>query len=105
VNGPGKDSSTPLVECTPHMCPIRVHWHVKLNYRDYWRVKVTITNWNYRMNYSQWNLVAQHPNFENISTIYSFNYKALNPYGVISEYLMHTLGMFHFRCLMCCLSY
>ncbi|XP_047080119.1 COBRA-like protein 2 [Lolium rigidum] len=88
VNGPGKDSSTPLVECTPHMCPIRVHWHVKLNYRDYWRVKVTITNWNYRMNYSQWNLVAQHPNFENISTIYSFNYKALNPYGVINDTAM-----------------
>uniref|UniRef100_A0A0D9VVA4 COBRA-like protein n=1 Tax=Leersia perrieri TaxID=77586 RepID=A0A0D9VVA4_9ORYZ len=88
VNGPDKGSLTPLVQCTPHMCPIRVHWHVKLNYRDYWRVKVTITNWNYRMNYSQWNLVVQHPNFENVSTVFSFNYKALNPYGVINDTAM-----------------
>jgi hypothetical protein len=39
------------------------------------------------MNYSQWNLVAQHPNFDNLTTIFSFNYKPLNPYGVISEQL------------------
>lgn len=76
----------PLVECTPHMCPIRVHWHVKVSYRNYWRVKITVTNFNYRMNYSRWNLVAQHPNFDNLTTIFSFNYKALNPYGTISEH-------------------
>ncbi|KAL5219280.1 hypothetical protein ABZP36_019964 [Zizania latifolia] len=88
VNGPGKSNLTPLVQCTPHMCPVRVHWHVKLNYREYWRVKITVTNWNYRMNYSQWNLVVQHPNFENISTAFSFNYKSLNPYGVINDTAM-----------------
>ncbi|CAL4931582.1 unnamed protein product [Urochloa decumbens] len=85
VNGPGKSSMAPLVQCTPHMCPIRVHWHVKLNYREYWRVKVTVTNWNYRMNYSQWNLVVQHPNFDKVTTIFSFNYKSLNPYGIIND--------------------
>ena len=89
VNGPGKSSMAPLVQCTPHMCPIRVHWHVKLNYREYWRVKITVTNWNYRMNYSQWNLVVQHPNFDKVTTVFSFNYKSLNPYGVISQYLLH----------------
>jgi hypothetical protein len=68
------------------MCPIRVHWHVKVNYKDYWRVKITVTNFNYRMNYSQWNLVAQHPNFDNLTTIFSFNYKPLSPYGTISEH-------------------
>ncbi|KAF7047959.1 hypothetical protein CFC21_056792 [Triticum aestivum] len=88
VNGPGKGSSTPLVRCSPHMCPIKVHWHVKANYREYWRVKITISNWNYRMNYSQWNLVVQHPNFDNVTTIFSFNYKALNPYGVINDTAM-----------------
>ncbi|KAG2551271.1 hypothetical protein PVAP13_9KG387400 [Panicum virgatum] len=85
VNEPGKSSMAPLVQCTPHMCPIRVHWHVKLNYREYWRVKITVTNWNYRMNYSQWNLVVQHPNFDKVTTIFSFNYKSLNPYGVIND--------------------
>jgi len=63
------------------MCPIRIHWHVKLNYKDYWRVKVTITNFNYRMNYTDWNLVVQHPNFNNITKLFSFNYKPLSPYG------------------------
>ncbi|XP_047317876.1 COBRA-like protein 2 [Impatiens glandulifera] len=75
----------PLVQCTRHMCPIRVHWHVKLNYKEYWRVKITITNFNYNMNYSQWNLVVQHPNFNNLTQIFSFNYKPLNPYGSIND--------------------
>jgi hypothetical protein len=68
IDGPGKWTGQPLVQCTSHMCPIRIHWHVKLNYKEYWRVKITITNFNFRMNYTQWNLVAQHPNFDNISS-------------------------------------
>ena len=67
------------------MCPIRIHWHVKVNYKEYWRVKVTITNFNYRMNYSQWNLVVQHPNFDNLTQIFSFNFKPLTPYQAISK--------------------
>ncbi|XP_066395237.1 COBRA-like protein 1 [Miscanthus floridulus] len=88
VNDPNQNSLAPLVQCTSHMCPIRVHWHVKVNYKEYWRVKITVTNFNYRMNYSQWNLVAQHPNFDNLTTIFSFNYKPLNPYGVINDTAM-----------------
>lgn len=84
----GKNSLTPLVQCTRHMCPIRVHWHVKVNYKEYWRVKVTITNFNYRMNYSEWNLVVQHPNFDNLTQLFSFNYKGLTPYGVINDTAM-----------------
>ncbi|KAF8709797.1 hypothetical protein HU200_029508 [Digitaria exilis] len=81
IDGPGKWTGQPLVQCTSHMCPIRIHWHVKLNYKEYWRVKITITNFNFRMNYTQWNLVAQHPNFDNITQLFSFNYKPLTPYG------------------------
>ncbi|XP_020268864.1 COBRA-like protein 1 isoform X1 [Asparagus officinalis] len=88
INGPGKNSFTPLVQCTSHMCPIRVHWHVKLNYKEYWRVKVTITNFNYRMNYTQWNLVIQHPNFDNLTQVFSFNYKPLTPYAAINDTAM-----------------
>lgn len=66
------------------MCPVRVHWHVKLNYKDYWRVKVAITNFNYRMNYTQWSLVAQHPNLNNVTQVFSFDYKPLVPYESIS---------------------
>lgn len=76
----------PLVQCTRHMCPIRVHWHVKQNYKEYWRVKITITNFNYRLNYSQWNMVAQHPNLDNITQIFSFNYKSLTPYAGLSKH-------------------
>lgn len=81
----GRNDLTPLVQCTNHMCPIRIHWHVKINYKAYWRVKVTITNFNYRMNYSQWNLVVQHPNFDNLTQIFSFNYQPITPYESISK--------------------
>lgn len=85
VPGSNREIVTPVVQCTSHMCPIRVHWHVKLNYKEYWRVKVTITNFNYAMNYSNWNLVVQHPNFDNLTQIFSFNYKSLTPYGDIND--------------------
>ncbi|GJN40921.1 hypothetical protein PR202_gn00234 [Eleusine coracana subsp. coracana] len=89
VNTPRKDGA-PLLQCTSHMCPIRVHWHVKLNYKDYWRAKIAITNFNYRMNYTQWTLVAQHPNMDNITEVFSFQYKPLVPYGSIND-----TGMFY----------
>ncbi|XWS60415.1 hypothetical protein CRYUN_Cryun07bG0034900 [Craigia yunnanensis] len=66
-----------LLQCTKHMCPIQVHWHVKVNYKKYWRVKITITNFNYLMNYSLWNLVVQHPNLNNVNQVYNFTYKPL----------------------------
>ncbi|KAI3473923.1 hypothetical protein Pfo_028121 [Paulownia fortunei] len=83
-----REQFIPLVECTKHMCPIRVHWHVKLNYKEYWRVKIAITNFNYRMNYTQWNLVVQHPNFDNLTQIFSFNYEPLTSYGTINDTAM-----------------
>lgn len=86
INTPKKDN-TPLLQCTHHMCPIRVHWHVKANYKDYWRSKVAITNFNYRMNYTQWTLVVQHPNLNNVTQVFSFDYKPLVPYGSISTFL------------------
>jgi len=70
------------------MCPIRVHWHVKLQYKEYWRIKITITNFNYVVNYSQWNLVVQHPNFDNVTQVFSFNYKPLTPYVGLSKFYL-----------------
>ncbi|KAL5554174.1 hypothetical protein UlMin_041575 [Ulmus minor] len=69
---------TPLVQCTSHMCPIR----------EYWRVKVTLTNFNYAMNYTKWNMVVQHPNFDNLTQIFSFNFNPLTPYGEINDTVM-----------------
>ncbi|XP_073023946.1 COBRA-like protein 4 [Primulina eburnea] len=89
INTPRKDNM-PLLQCTHHMCPIRVHWHVKTNYRDYWRVKMAITNFNYKMNYTQWTLVAQHPNLNNVTQVFSFDYKPLVPYQSIND-----TGMFY----------
>ncbi|KAJ6830793.1 COBRA-like protein 4 [Iris pallida] len=89
VNTPRKDNA-PLLQCTNHMCPIRVHWHVKLNYKEYWRVKIAITNFNYRLNYTQWTLVAQHPNLNNVTEVFSFDYKPLVPYQSIND-----TGMFY----------
>ncbi|XP_050226655.1 protein COBRA-like [Mercurialis annua] len=88
VSSSGKIIPAPLVRCTHHMCPIRIHWHVKVNYKEYWRVKITVTNFNYIMNYSQWNMVVQHPNLNNLTQIFSFNYKSLTPYADINDTAM-----------------
>ncbi|KAK6944228.1 hypothetical protein RJ641_025330 [Dillenia turbinata] len=72
------------------MCPIRVRWHVKQNYKEYWRVKIAVANFNYRLNYTQWTLGAQHPNLNNVTQIFSFNYKPLVPYESIND-----TGMFY----------
>ncbi|TQD84025.1 hypothetical protein C1H46_030408 [Malus baccata] len=85
-----KSNVQPLPQCTRHMCPVRVHWHVTLNYKDYWRVKVSITNFNYRMNYTLWTLVIQYPNFINVTQVFSFDYKPLVAYDSIND-----TGMFY----------
>jgi len=81
----------PLLQCTHHLCHVRVHWHLKDNYQDYWRVKIAIINFNYRLNFTDWSLVVQHPNLNNVTQVYSFEYMPLLPYESISEFLeMHT---------------
>lgn len=80
---------TPQLHCTDDMCPVRIHWHIKQNYQSYWRAKVTVTNRNYAWNYTHWNIVAQHPNFRNLTQVFSFTYTGLNPYGdVINDTAM-----------------
>ncbi|KAK6913389.1 COBRA, plant [Dillenia turbinata] len=96
INTPRKDNA-PLLQCTRHMCPIRVHWHVKQNYKEYWRVKIAITNFNYRLNYTLWTLVAQHPNLNNATQVFSFNYKPLAPYESIKVLLQKDKGTFTFK--------
>ena len=83
--GDDDEPVAPIVQCTQHMCPIRVHWHVKVNYRQYWRVKVTVKNYNLVRNYSDWNLVLQHPNLQSITQLFSFNYRPLVEYGTLSK--------------------
>ncbi|TYH57101.1 hypothetical protein ES332_D08G066200v1 [Gossypium tomentosum] len=75
----------PLLQCTHHMCPVRVHWHVKVNYKEYWRVKVSIINFYYRMNYTLWSLAVQHPNLNDVTQVFSFDYKPLVPYESIND--------------------
>lgn len=90
LHTPKKDNE-PLLQCTHHMCPIRVHWHVKVNYKDYWRVKIAVTNFNYRLNYSLWTLAVQHPNLNNVTQVFSFDYKPILPYQSISKFYQTTL--------------
>ncbi|KAF6147864.1 hypothetical protein GIB67_014444 [Kingdonia uniflora] len=80
-----EEGVTSALRCTIHMCPIRVHWHVKVSYKDYWRVRMTVNNFNYAKNYSQWSLVVQHPNLRSLVQTYSFNYIPLNQYGPIND--------------------
>ena len=75
-------SDTDILQCTDHMCPLRVHWHIKNNFLDHWRVKLTISNYNLGRNYSNWNVLVQHPGFSQNSTSYSFNSIVLPTIGV-----------------------
>ncbi|KAK3028238.1 hypothetical protein RJ639_037572, partial [Escallonia herrerae] len=79
------EAPQPAVKCTRHMCPIKVHWHVKTSYKEYWRVKITITNLNLAQNYSQWNLVVSHPNLKSVTQVFSFNYKPLDVHGSFND--------------------
>ncbi|KAI3736873.1 hypothetical protein L2E82_26860 [Cichorium intybus] len=47
-------------------------------------------SFNYRLNYTQWTLVAQHPNLNNVTQVFSFDYKPLVPYRSIND-----TGMFY----------
>ncbi|KAI5013934.1 COBRA-like protein 7 [Hordeum vulgare subsp. vulgare] len=79
------DPPAPVIRCTEHMCPIRVHWHVKQSYRGYWRVKTTVTNYDVVSNYTDWNLVVRHPNLRSLTQLFSFNYQPLIEYGTIND--------------------
>jgi hypothetical protein len=81
IDKSGDITATPLLYCTNDMCPVKIHWHIKQNYVNYWRAKLTVTNRNFRMNYSDWNVVVQHENFDNLTEVFSFSSKPLTPYG------------------------
>ncbi|KAK3029029.1 hypothetical protein RJ639_040081 [Escallonia herrerae] len=78
-------SDPDLVHCTDHMCPLSVHWHVKNNYKTHWRVKLTISNYNYGKNYTDWNVLVQHPAFSQPATTYSFNSTVLPTVGTSDD--------------------
>ncbi|GLT42730.1 hypothetical protein SLA2020_167160 [Shorea laevis] len=79
------EAPPPLVRCTRHLCPIQVHWHVKQSYKEYWRIKITVTNLNIIKNYSDWNLVVSHPNLQSVIQVFSFNYKSLDQYASFND--------------------
>uniref|UniRef100_A0A175YFQ1 COBRA C-terminal domain-containing protein n=1 Tax=Daucus carota subsp. sativus TaxID=79200 RepID=A0A175YFQ1_DAUCS len=82
---PTDEEPQPVVKCTRHMRPVTIHWHVKESYKEYWRVKMTITNQNFAQNYSHWNMVVLHPNLRSVTQVFSFNYMPLNQYGSIND--------------------
>lgn len=80
-----------IVRCTDHMCPLRIHWHIKNNYMDHWRVKLTVSNYNYRKNYSDWNILVQHPGFGRPASVYSFDSTMLPVIGVPGTLILEKL--------------
>ncbi|KAF6161966.1 hypothetical protein GIB67_020022, partial [Kingdonia uniflora] len=73
------------LQCTDHMCPVGVHWHIKTNYREHWRVKMTVSNYNLGVNYTDWNVLVQHPGFNKSSLTYSFNSMLLPTAGFADD--------------------
>uniref|UniRef100_A0A1D1YE18 COBRA-like protein n=1 Tax=Anthurium amnicola TaxID=1678845 RepID=A0A1D1YE18_9ARAE len=84
-------NATTSVWCTDHMCPVQVHWHIKNNYRDHWRVKLTVSNYNYVAKYSDWNVVVQHPGFRQPTKAGGFNTTKL---PAVAGYNMGEVALF-----------
>ncbi|GJY74097.1 COBRA-like protein 2 isoform X4 [Tanacetum coccineum] len=78
-------TSLDTLRCTDHMCPLRVHWHIKTNYLDHWRVKLTVTNLNYNRSYTNWNVLVHHPGLSQPATTYSFNTTLLHTTGILDD--------------------
>ncbi|KAF9676115.1 hypothetical protein SADUNF_Sadunf09G0104700 [Salix dunnii] len=55
-------------QCTNQMYPVIVHWHKKNNLIYHRRVKMKISNYNYKRNYSDWEVLVQHSGFRQNST-------------------------------------
>lgn len=92
-----QEGNQDIVRCTHHMCPIRVHWHIKNSYTEYWRVKLTVTNYNYQRNYSDWNVLVQHPNFKHLEKTFSFNSTLLPAVGLGGTFInVKTIKMYQF---------
>ncbi|XP_062112686.1 COBRA-like protein 1 [Humulus lupulus] len=64
------------IECTNHMCPVNINWQVIKHQR---RVRVTISNLNYGTSYQDWIMLADHPAFDNTTTLLHANHKFLSP--------------------------
>nr|GEW07165.1 COBRA-like protein 1 [Tanacetum cinerariifolium] len=81
-------TSLDTLRCTDHMCPLRVHWHIKTNYLDHWRVKLTVTNLNYNRSYTNWNVLVHHPGLSQPATTYSFNTTLLHTAGISDDVVL-----------------
>ncbi|RZC44833.1 hypothetical protein C5167_037785 [Papaver somniferum] len=79
------------------MCPIRVYWHVMRNYDGYWRVKLTVTNYKFGTNYSDWNVLVQHPGFKMSPSTYSFNSTLLPSLGFEGDKVALFWGIGHYN--------
>ncbi|XP_073307602.1 COBRA-like protein 2 isoform X2 [Primulina huaijiensis] len=84
-----------LIHCTDHMCPLRVHWHIMNIYVNHWRVKLTVSNFNYGKNYLDWNVLVQHPGFGQPSTAFSFNSAIVPTVGVPEDIALLWGKAFH----------
>ncbi|KAK1297191.1 COBRA-like protein 2 [Acorus calamus] len=65
---------------------LRLQWRMhQTNYKEYIRVKLTVSNYNMGTNYSDWNLLIQHPVLSGFFTSYSFNSTTLQTSGDADE--------------------
>lgn len=74
--------------CSPDGCPVSIHYHIKQNYEDYWRAKITIINRELYNNWTDWNLAIEHPNFANLTEAFSFDIEQIQPFGVNNTAIM-----------------
>ncbi|KAK9104115.1 hypothetical protein Scep_020959 [Stephania cephalantha] len=62
-----------------HKCPLVVNWHREAK----GGVRVSMTNSNINLNYSDWTLLVNHPSLNHLNYVSHAKYKRLSPNGVV----------------------
>ncbi|KAI3446196.1 hypothetical protein Pfo_002861 [Paulownia fortunei] len=74
-----------ITQCPSCSCGCRIADQLATTCISHWRVKLTISNYHYGRNYSDWNVLVQHPGFGQPSSAFSFNTTMLPTIGVPEE--------------------
>eukprot|EP00270_Netrium_digitus_P013917 TRINITY_DN4677_c0_g1_i1.p1 TRINITY_DN4677_c0_g1~~TRINITY_DN4677_c0_g1_i1.p1 ORF type:complete len:458 (-),score=82.74 TRINITY_DN4677_c0_g1_i1:304-1677(-) len=81
--------------CSPDGCPVSIHFHLKVNYKSYWRAKLTVINRSLYTNYTGWNLAMEHPGLTNLTEVFSWHVQQIQPFGVNNTAVFWGLKMYN----------
>lgn len=76
----GHDKLVSKIECTDHMCPVNINWHVtsKVKQNHQREIRVAVSNLNYVRNYPDWIMLVEHQALSYSTRVIHANHKFLS---------------------------